>query len=281
MTRSHAVASCLVLLVAVTSPHIARAQDSTANAGATVDEAFRAIPRAQRPRMAVQGFEFSAQMSREDQDDLNSYGAFFAALRGGNPQSRTESNMANLAKATTQLLTERLQNTQQFRVFEREQLGTVIAEQDLGASSRAKSGQTTAQTGEILTARYVVTGAITKFGKSTKKKNGAVGAVLGRFGGGVRMSSGATDYEVGLTVKVVESSTGEVIASATTDGVVTGDTERSLGGIGGTWGAVAGGAFGKSATGEREKRVSEALQRAIDLVVLQLVAARRRGDIEP
>lgn len=275
-TRSVLCSTAVALLL--TSPTLA--QDSASASGPT-PEVFRAIPRSQRPRMAVRAFEFSAQLSADDQNELNSYGAFFSALRGGNPQTRAESNADNLAKATSQLMTERLQNTQQFRLLEREQMNRVTDEQDFAASGRAKAGQTVAQTGEMLAARYVITGAITKFGKSTKKKNSAAGMLLGRVGGGFRMSSGSTDYEVGLTVKVIESSTGEVVASGTTDGVVTGDQERSLSGIGGTWGAVAGGAFGKSATGEREKRVSEALQRAIDLVVIQLVAARVRGDIEP
>ena len=51
-----------------------------------------------------------------------------------------------------------------------------------------------------------------------------------------------------------------------------------------TWYAyqsIAAGAFRKSATGEREKRVSEAPHRAIHVMVLQLVAALRRGDIDP
>lgn len=52
-------------------------------------------------------------------------------------------------------------------------------------------------------------------------------------------------------VKVVESSTGEVVASMTTEGKATGDTSRSIAGIGGTWGGVVGGALSSSATGER------------------------------
>ena len=274
---SSAIALFSILCVPLDGAH---AQDSL-HVGVSASEAFRPIPRGQRPTLAIRSFDFSAQLSRDDQADLNSYASVIYAFRGGTPRAQAETNSNNLAKATTQLLSERLQNTGQFRVFEREQLDAVTGEQDLAASSRARQGQSSARTGELRAARYVVTGAITKFGKSKKRKGGMIGSILGRVGGGVGMSASQTDYEVGLTVKVIESSTGEVIASATTEAVAAGDTERSLSGIGGTWGAVAGGAFSKSATGEREKRISEALQRAIDLVVLQLVSARKGGAIEP
>jgi curli biogenesis system outer membrane secretion channel CsgG len=276
-----AVSSVAAVLSASAASAQSGADTLAINVSVSAEEAFRAIPRQQRPRLAIKDFEFQAQLAREDQDDMNSYAAAIAAWRGRNAPQLAESNGVRMAKSTSQFLTERLRNTNQFRVYEREQLGTITGEQDLAASSRARQGQAEARTGELLAARYVVTGAITKFGKSKKKKGGIGGAILGRIAGGVALNSSQTDYEVGITVKVVESSTGEVVAAATTDGVVSGDTERSLAGLGGTWGAVAGGAFSRSATGEREKRITEALQRAIDLVVLQVVQARLRGDLEP
>ena len=263
----------------------ATAIESNAQEGAKSDgdpvEVFERIPRSQRPKMAVKDFEFQAQVSREDQSELNSLSGAIFVLRGGNPKLTSETNAANLARSTSTLLAARLDSTHQFRMFEREQLATVTSEQDLVASDRAKKGQDVAKTGELLGARYVVTDAITKFGKSKKDKKGLVGAILKGAGAAAGISSSQTDFEVGITVKVIDASTGEIVASATSEGVQTGDTERKLSALGGTWGAVVGGAFSKSATQEREKRVTEAQMRAIDLIVIKLVEARKAGDLEP
>lgn len=278
MTRTNALIFSVLCFCVVIPPARSRAQGSS-RSDATAD--FAAIPRSQRPTLAIKDFEFQAQLSREDQAELNSYASVLYVLRGGNPNVTAETNASNLAKSTSQLLTERLTSTGQFRVFEREQLASVTSEQDLTSSPRSKKGQDEAKTGELIGAGYVVTGAITKFGKSKKKKGGILGAITGAAGGVVGVATTQTDYEVGLTVKVIDSSTGEVITSATTDGVVTGDTERKISALGGTLGGVVGGSLSKSATGEREKRITEALQRAIDLVVVQMVDARKRGDLEP
>lgn len=237
------------------------------------------VPLAQRPTMAVRDFDFAAQLSRDDQNDLNSYGGLLIVLRGGDPTARSANNTENLAKATSTLLAQRLLATRQFRVLERARLVAVTAEQDLGASGRAQQGQANAQTGRLLVAKYVVTGTITKFGKSKKKRGGIGGAILGGLGGVAGVSSGSTDYEVGITVNVADATTGEMLASFTTDGVATGDRHFSIGGGGGVWGALAGGAFSRSATDEREKRISEALQNAIDAIAAQVLDARMKGDL--
>lgn len=280
MFRPNAMLLAAVGLNVIMNPTSVLSQNSTKSDAVSTAE-FAEIPRSQRPTLAIKDFEFQAQLSRDDQAELNSYASVLYVLRGGNPTARAETNASNLAKSTSQLLTERLTRTGQFRVFEREQLASVTAEQDLVGSARAKKGQDVAQTGALVGAGYVVTGAITKFGKSKKKKGGIIGALVGGAVGVGGISTSHTDYEVGLTVKVIDSSTGEVITSATTEGVVTGDMERKVSALGGTIGTIVGTSLSTSATDEKEKRVTEALQRAIDLVVVQLVDARKRGDLEP
>lgn len=61
-----------------------------------------------------------------------------------------------------------------------------------------------------------------------------------------------------------------------------GDKVRAIAALGGVMGVLGGGAMaGTSSTGEREKRIAEALQLAVDKLVASLVTARERGDIEP
>lgn len=255
------------------------AQASTDSAGART---VAAIPRAQRPTVAVRAFEFAAMLGPEERQELNSIGALAVALRGGVGRAEDpQLTQTNLARAVTDLLVERLQNVQQFRLLERAQLGEITGEQDLAASGRAARGQAGAQTGALLAARYVVTGSITKFGRSQQRKRGAFGVLSRAVGAGVDASTTQTDYEVAITAKVVEASTGELVASMTTEGKVTGDKGRSIAGIGGTWGGLVGGALSKNVTGEREKRIAEAMQRAVDLIAIQIVEARERGDLVP
>lgn len=272
---------CLTLALLLATPAVRVSAQTPAGDSA---RPVTAIPRAQRPTVAVRGFEFAAMLSPEDREELNSVGALVAALNRGSGNGGASDpalTQTNLARAVTSLLVERLQATQQFRLLERARLQDITGEQDLASSNRAQQGQGAARTGQLAVARYVVTGSITKFGRSKQKKRGAFGMLTRAAGMGVDASSTQTDYEIAVTANVVESSSGEVVASMTTEGKATGDKGRSISGIGGTWGGLVGGALSSSATGEREKRVAEALQRAVDAIAVQIVEARQRGDLTP
>jgi curli biogenesis system outer membrane secretion channel CsgG len=178
-------------------------------------------------------------------------------------------------------MSEALQATGNFRLFERNQLDAVTDEQDLGGSARAKQGQGRAATGELTVARYVITGAITKFAKSEKKKGFGGGMIGGMIGGGVigGLEKKQTDYEIGITVKVLDATTGEAYEIITVDGSATGNASRRIAGLGGTLGGVIGASMSTSATGEKEKRVAEAMRMAIEKAALKLVELRERGEL--
>lgn len=244
---------------------------------------IRSIPRNQRPMVAVRDFEFQAQLGADERQEINKWVALNSIFRGGGPATLDAQTTIDLmAKQLTTLMSEALQATGNFRLFERTQLGAVTDEQDLGGSARAKQGQRRAEIGELTVARYVVTGAITKFAKSDKKKGiggGAIGKVLGGgvLGGSVEKKE--TEYEIGITVKVLDATTGETYEIITVDGSATGNTSRRIAGLGGTLGGVIGASMSSSATGEREKRVAEAMRNAIEKAALKLVALRERGDL--
>lgn len=239
-----------------------------------------AIPRSQRPVVMVAPFEFTATPSQEDLAELNTLGAAVVAWKGGDPSMRIKQTQQNLGKAAAGILMERLLATQQFRVLERAALDQVKSEQALVASGAAEAGQAVAQQAKLLGAKYVITGQVTKFGKKKEKKGGLLGAVT-KAAVGVALESSQTSYIVGLTARIVDASSGEVIASMSTDGVAVGDKTKMLAGLGGGGGLGLGGAAGSAASGEREAKIAESIQYAVDKLVVQCITARERGDLAP
>lgn len=249
---------------------------------ATSRASIQAIPKAERPMLAVRDIEFQAQLSSDERRELNQWTALatiFGGRRDATMDARTTIDL--LAKQTTTLLQEAVQATGNFRLLERNQMDAALSEQDLGNSDRAKAGQGRAEMGEVLVARYVVTGAITKFGQAKQKKS-IGGAVLGGIIGGIagtKVENRQQLLDIGLTVKIVEASTNELIESFTVDGEALGDKSRRIAGLGGTWGSLAGGAYESSTTGERERLIAQALRNAVEQAAVRMVSVRERGDL--
>ncbi len=262
---------------ALVQPAMLKAQPAQPD---SVKPLIEPIPRSQRPSIIVMNFDFSAPLSSEDREELNSLGAVAAALRGQGAPSQVQQTGVNLGKATADMLMEALLRSGNFRVLERKALEQLISEQNLTSSDRAAAGQDVAAKAKLLGARYMLTGSISKFGTSTKKKGGLLGAVT-KVAIGVAMESKQTAYEVGLTARIVETATGEVVASISTDGVVIGDKSRLVGGVAIGGGGGAGGLGGSQDSGEREKRITESLSLAVGKLTLKLVEARKNGDMEP
>ena len=93
-----------------------------------------------------------------------------------------------------------------FVVVEREQLGDIIAEQNLAASGRTAPAKQVARIGKIRPARYLATGSVTEV---SEKQSGADGGV--RFKG-IRVGGGHSEAQVTVIVKLIDTTTGEIIA---------------------------------------------------------------------
>lgn len=236
---------------------------------------FEALPRAQRPKVVVQPFEFNVVPTQEQLEEMNSFAALGAVLRGGDPTATMQATGANLGRAAADLLTEQLMQTQRFRVLERRALEQVKAEQTVSTTGP--------QSGKLAGAQFIITGAITKFGQSKQKSRwGAIagGVIAGATKGVVTgVGSGKTVYEIGMTVRVVDAETGEVLASVTTEGTIEGDKSRSIAGAG-LAGGIIGGALSKSTSGEREKRIAEALAISAANLTVKLVEQQQKGALE-
>jgi curli biogenesis system outer membrane secretion channel CsgG len=134
-----------------------------------------------------------------------------------------------------------------------------MAEQDFATSGRAAGGAKAPVTGQMTPAQLLVKGAITHVQDTTAGGHGGLNI------GGVRLGGAGGKGEVNATVYVVDSTTGQVLASKSVVGV---STRKGLdvGYSGAGWGADAGG-YQKDNVG---KAVTAACKDAVDFLVQQL-----------
>lgn len=104
------------------------------------------------------------------------------------------------------MLESALQDTERFVLVDRQQLGNVLREQDLAESGRMAQARGVAQTGQLRPAKYIATGAVTEAEESVSGRDGGIGI------GGIRVGGGRQQAQVTVIVKLIDSSTGEVVA---------------------------------------------------------------------
>lgn len=112
----------------------------------------------------------------------------------------------DLGDNLTIMLESALADTGRFVIVERQMLKDVIAEQDLAASGRAARAGRVAQKGMIRPARYLATGAVTEVTEGQSGLGGGIGI------GGVRLGGGRSTAQIALIVKLIDTTTGEVVA---------------------------------------------------------------------
>ncbi len=158
------------------------------------------------------------------------------------------------------IMTDLLNQTGKFIVLgEKDMRQEAMAEQDFAASGRAAGGAKAPATGQMTPAQLLVKGAITHVQDSTAGGHGGLNI------GGVRLGGAGGKGEVNATVYIVDSTTGQVLASKSVTGV---STRKGLdvGYSGAGWGADAGG-YQKDNVG---KAVTAACKEAVDFMVGQL-----------
>ncbi len=112
------------------------------------------------------------------------------------------------------VLTDSLQQSGHFIVLgEAEMRTAAIAEQDFARGGRAATGDKSPSTGVMAPAQLLVKGEITHFQDGTESKSGTVGF------GGVNLGLSGSTSEVNAVVYIVDSSTGQVVASKQVTGV--------------------------------------------------------------
>jgi curli biogenesis system outer membrane secretion channel CsgG len=181
----------------------------------------------------------------------------------------------DIGKGIADLIVDALVEDGSFRVIERKRLDAILAEQNFSNSDRADpEAAKVAKLGKALGVKYLIVGSITKFG--TENKNQSIGG--GGFGGGklgiggVGKSSGKAT--VAIAARVIDTTTGEVMAVAKGEGT----SKRSGFSVNGGAFAKYGGAGGVSmgSSDFRETVLGEATEAAVKMTAEKLVAAKGR-----
>jgi curli biogenesis system outer membrane secretion channel CsgG len=179
----------------------------------------------------------------------------------------------DVGKGITDMLVTNLVKSGVYSVIERQALDKVLKEQNFSNSDRADSA-TAAKLAKILGVDAIITGSITQFGRDDKKTGvggGAVGRVTGRFGvGGIGKNESTA--VVGITARVINTETAEILAVAEGKG----ESSRggtSLLGAGGSSTGAAGAGYNMSSSNFENTILGEATNKAVQDVATQLDAS--------
>ncbi|HEY5040671.1 MAG TPA: CsgG/HfaB family protein [Verrucomicrobiae bacterium] len=201
--------------------------------------------------------------------------ALFAAIVAASPQinaapvlkkivavsrfdNKTAYSAATIGDGMADQLTDALMQSGQFTVMERENLKDVVGEEDLANSGRVQKSQS-AQTGKLVSAQILVQGTITEF------ENNSSGGSKGFGIGGFHIGSSKSDAQVGLIIRLIDTTTGEVLASQRVEG------KAEASGV--SWNANSPGmSFGSSDFKKTPmgKAVQEAIDNAVALIADKL-----------
>ena len=204
-----------------------------------------------KPRIAILDFEYATVYSN------------VAAIFGSN---------VDVGKGVSDLLVNYLVKDGSYSIIERRALDKILAEQNFSNSDRADA-TSAAKIGKMLGVDAILVGSITQFGNDTKNTNiGGVGGGLGRVGlGGVgRKESKAI---VGLSARLVNVDTGEILAVA--EGM--GESKRSstsLTGGGGGWGGFGGGTVDFGNSNFQNTIIGEAVKASVEKLSADVISDR-------
>lgn len=166
------------------------------------------------------------------------------------------------------MLATALFHTNRYIVLERQTVGDVLREQDLGAAGRIKKG-TEAAVGEIEGAELLITGAVTEFEGAASGGGGGIGGIgglgtAGRILGG--LAGGIKKAHMAIDMRVIDTRTSRIVAATSVEGEA---TDFALGGAlaGAGAGGALGGALGGWSKTPTEKALRICLQEAVKFIV--------------
>ncbi|MGC2527012.1 MAG: CsgG/HfaB family protein [Candidatus Acidiferrum sp.] len=174
----------------------------------------------------------------------------------------------DVGKGITDLMVQKLVQDGKYSVIERSALDKIINEQNFSNSDRADPSSAS-KIGRILGVDTIIIGSITKFGRDDKKVGGVAGGHSGWTGALAGMGKKESKAEVAITARMVNTTTGEILAAVTGNG----QSSRSglfLGGGGGTGYSGGGGAFDMSSSNFAETILGEAVNKAVADCATQL-----------
>ncbi len=175
----------------------------------------------------------------------------------------------DIGNAWGTVLTDMLNQTGRFIVLgEADMRGAAMDEQDLAASGRTAGGNKAPVTGQMTPAQLLVKGAITHVQDNTASGGGGV-----RFKG-LRLGGKGGKGEVNATIYIVDSTTGQIVASKSVVGVAK-KKGANIGYNTGSWGA----AFGGEKNDNVGLAIQEACAEAVDFMTKQLPSIPWTGSV--
>jgi curli biogenesis system outer membrane secretion channel CsgG len=167
----------------------------------------------------------------------------------------------DVGKGITDLLIDKLVNDHVYRMVDRQAMAKILAEQNFSNSNRADPN-TAAHIGKLLGVQAIIVGSITQFGRDDKNYGGSGGGGTwhgyGMGGLGIKKSKAT----VGITARIIDVNTGEILASSTG----TGSSQRSgtsMGGSGGNWWSGGGGKLDMGSSNFSQTIIGEAVKGAV------------------
>lgn len=176
----------------------------------------------------------------------------------------------DVGKGVADMLIANLVKNGSYSIIERAALDKIMAEQNFSNSSRADASSA-ARLGKLLGVDAIVVGSVTQFGNETKKQNvGGGGGNWGGFGlGGIGHSK--SNANVGLTARIVNVDTGEILAIAEGIGQSARSSTSLLGG-GGSWHGWGNGNVDFGSSNFQNTIIGEATKQAVDKLTTDVVA---------
>ncbi|MCT0248148.1 CsgG/HfaB family protein [Synechococcus sp. CS-205] len=117
------------------------------------------------------------------------------------------------------MLANELQATGDIQVVERKNLKAVLSEQELAELGIVRQSANAAQRGQMTGARYLVLGTVSSYDSNVESKTS--GSNFGLLGFGTNKQQAETKDYVAIDVRVVDSTTGEVVGQRTVEGRAT------------------------------------------------------------
>ena len=180
----------------------------------------------------------------------------------------------DIGKGISDLLVDRLLNEGSYSVIERRKLDMILAEQNFSTGERADSSSA-ARIGKVLGVNAIILGSVTQFGTEKKDFNAdGIGGGKGGLGGG-RMGTREGKASVGITARIIDINTGEVLTSSTGRG----ESSRSgllLGGLAIGRGGFGAGSVNMNSSQFRETILGEATYAAVNDLAKQLALFSHR-----
>ena len=164
----------------------------------------------------------------------------------------------SLGDAWGAVLTDSLNQTGRFIVLgEKDMRQEAMEEQDFAASGRAAGGGKTVVMGQMTPAQLLVKGAITHFADRTSGGGGGIGFK------GFRVGAGGSMSEINVVMYIIDSTTGQLLASKKCYGKV---SKKGL-----TFGVSRGG-FSGDIGGFKKTNAGKAMEQAVDEGVTFLIS---------